>query len=109
FDSSGRHFITASNHEPSGQVKVWSWPSCELRATVETGKIWSVAIDPESTRLATGGDDHLVRIWDISRGQQTMTVGRHSACVRCLAFSADGALLASAGDDHILNVWRSRP
>lgn len=81
---------------------------------VETGKLqWykkvhaprtsSVAISPDGKRLASGGWDRFVRIFD-SQGKQLTEVRDHQAFVEGLAFSPDGKLLASGGWDNVLRI-----
>lgn len=55
----------------------------------------AVAFAPDSTRLASGGDDNQVVIWDLPSGRivQTLNVG---AKVWGLAFAPDGSTLAVA-------------
>ncbi|MGI5242470.1 Hsp70 family protein [Dactylosporangium sp. CA-139066] len=59
--------------------------------------VHGVAISPDGTLLAAGGDDRKVRIWSLETGRIRYTLGDHDGPVRSVAFSPDGALLASAG------------
>jgi WD40 repeat protein len=104
FDPTGRHVASASS---AGEVRVWSWPERELRGTLLTGALNAVAVSPDGLRVATAGADHMIHLWNVARGRQTMTAGRHHERVTSLRFSDDGRSLATTGVDHVLNVWRS--
>ncbi len=59
---------------------------------------------PDGSRLASGGMEDTVRVWEASTGVQLLKIGGHSGGVRCLAFSPDGKSLASADGDGSLHV-----
>ena len=82
--------------------------------------IFSVAIHPDGSRFATGGqskDSGVVVIWnmapirsaadeanaDIPKVLCEMT--NHLGCVNCVRWSVDGKWLASGGDDAIVMIW----
>ncbi len=67
--------------------------------------ISAVAISPDGTQLAVGGDDHLVRITSASDGQLLRTLDEHFDWVRAVVYRPDGAELATAGDDRLIHLW----
>jgi Tol biopolymer transport system component len=61
-----------------------------------------VAFSPDG-RLASGGGDKTVRLWDPATGERRRTLTGHADSVMAVAFSPDGRLLASAGDT--VRLW----
>jgi WD40 repeat protein/tRNA A-37 threonylcarbamoyl transferase component Bud32 len=68
-------------------------------------EIRSVAFSPDSGRLASGGWDKTVRIWDAKTGTLLQTLTGHRNGVNGVAFGPDGARLASGDIDGTVRVW----
>lgn len=64
-----------------------------------------VTFDAENDRMALGGRDGTVKVWELFERQALITLNAHPAQVLALDFSDDGTLLASAGGDGITRVW----
>ncbi len=65
----------------------------------------SAAFSPDGRRLATGGDEGTVRVWDVEQKRALVACQGHERPVNGLAFSPDGRLLASAGEDAKVILW----
>jgi WD40 repeat protein len=60
------------------------------------------------TRLVSGGEDEMVRIWDPATGRQLHVLEGHAGTVMAVhGFTADDrrTLLASAGTDAVVGIW----
>jgi WD40 repeat protein len=69
-------------------------------------EVWSVALSLDGTRLATGGDDGSVRIWNVASRQQVGSpLTGHTARITDMTFSADGQRLVTASSDRTSRVW----
>ena len=55
---------------------------------------------------ASGGEDDLGYIWDLTTGDELVKLTGHTDSVTSVAFSADGGLIATGGMDGKIRVWR---
>lgn len=65
--------------------------------------ITAIALSPDNTKLATAGDDWVVRLWDVSTGKYLNSLMGHPGAVNAVTFSPNGKILASAGSR--LHLW----
>ncbi|MBX3376065.1 MAG: protein kinase [Phycisphaeraceae bacterium] len=63
------------------------------------GPVYAVALSPDGKRVASGGFDTVVRVWDVEAGRAVASITPHAKPVMGLAFSPDGAVLATASMD----------
>ncbi|MBV9958469.1 MAG: PD40 domain-containing protein, partial [Acidobacteria bacterium] len=69
------------------------------------GAVLSVAVSPDGQYVASGGMDHLVKLWRVSDGSLVATMSGHFDKVNAVAFSPDGQTLASASHDRSIKLW----
>jgi WD40 repeat protein len=79
----------------------------ELRG--HTDEVFAAAFHPDGRRLATGGRDRAVWLWDLERGEEVARLGGHMSFVWSLAFSKGGATLVSGSGDATLRLWDTEP
>ncbi|NJR76211.1 MAG: hypothetical protein HC773_26820, partial [Scytonema sp. CRU_2_7] len=71
-----------------------------------TERVWSVAFSPDGQTIASGSEDHTVRLWDVETGECVKILKRHTDRVRSVAFSPDGKTLASGSEDETIRLWQ---
>jgi WD40 repeat protein len=76
-----------------------------LRHTSPSGSVTTLAFAPDGRRLATGGEDGVVSVWDAATGDVTVSLRGHDAAVSGLAFSRDGSRLVSTSADGTALLW----
>jgi WD40 repeat protein len=62
-------------------------------------------MSPTGNRLATASDDGSVKLWDVTTGQDVLTLTGHDGPVLDVTFRADGKRIASGGSDGTVKLW----
>nr|KAG5697877.1 hypothetical protein BaRGS_017134 [Batillaria attramentaria] len=91
-------------------LRQWNWKDERLIRSwkaVHFTPVMSMAFDPTSTLLATGGSDTMIKLWDIVQQYCTHNLRGHSGVVRLVQFHPDISRLqlVSAADDYTVRVW----
>lgn len=65
----------------------------------------ALAISKDGKKLATGGTDRIVRVFDIDSGKLEYAVENHADWILGIAFSPDAKVLVTASRDKTAKVW----
>lgn len=75
-----------------------------FRVPAHRERVRALAVRPDGERLATGGVDDDVILWDAA-GRKVANLKGQKGAVEALAFAPDGTVLASAGSDTAVRLW----
>ncbi len=112
--SPGGSYVAATNSDKTRPVDIWGDSGqSNVSPTTYSGPALSamnaIAWSPQDSLLATGGDDHIVRVIDPHRLalNHTMNYVGHSGPVQSLVWiwSTSGNYLASASADKTVRIW----
>ena len=95
----------------SNEVQLWDLTALDRRGPdflpPQGKRVAALAFSPDGKLLATGGQDQIVYLWNITGARPTLQrrLLGHRRPVAALAFAPDGATLASAGEDETVRLW----
>ncbi len=94
--------------DEGGTVVVWSlgdrWVQWRHEAA-HRGIVTGLDFSADGQRLASSGQDGVIRLWDANDGRTVATLEGHGDWVNRIEFSRDGQWLASASDDRTFRLW----
>lgn len=106
FANNGKKLASASDDK---RVKIWSMPDGkELAAFPHGERVNAVAFSPTEDRVATVGDEPIVRIWDVGTEKAIHSLVGHKGPVLAVAYSPDGKQLATGGTGKTVKIWDSQ-
>jgi WD40 repeat protein len=103
FSPDGRLLAAAGQKE----VTLWVSTTSRVAGRLAAAGVSMLAFSPNGQFVATGGADHLIRVWAVATGRQVLVLRGHTSPVSCVAFSPGGDRIASA-DQRAVKVWDSR-
>src|SRR6266566_5051377 len=87
-----RHYFTPPNH---------------FTYHGHTAYVSGIAWSPDGKRIASGGLDTTVQVWNATTGEHILTYRGHTDAVFAVAWSPDGTRIASASNDGTVQEWEA--
>ena len=76
-----------------------------VRFSGHQSRISIAKFSPDGQRVATGGEDRTLRIWDVATGASLFVLRGHTRPIVNIAFTPDGDRVASAAQFNIVKLW----
>jgi WD40 repeat protein len=105
YRSDGKQMATASI---DGSLKLWDpdRPTGQNQVIFkQLDAVLALAVSRDGRRIAAGGQDKRLRVWDARSRDLLHALTGHSGPVRAVACSPDGRSLLSGSDDKTAKVW----
>jgi serine/threonine protein kinase/WD40 repeat protein len=102
FDPTGQRLALLHTEAHTNVAIVDTRTGQTLKTLQHPAHVWSVTWHPDARHLATGCDDHTIRIWDSSSGERLRMWRAESVSV---SFNHRGDVLASSGWDGYTRLW----
>ncbi|HEY7471456.1 MAG TPA: WD40 repeat domain-containing protein [Gemmatimonadota bacterium] len=83
-------------------------PACLRTLTGHRGAVQAVALSRDGSVAISGGEDRVLKVWDVTRGACMASLEAHTATIRELVLDPDGKVAVSASIDGTLRVWDLR-
>jgi len=90
------------------QIRVWRFldtPDLKRSLAGHQKEAWALTFSPDGSLLASGSDDHTIKLWDVDSERELLTLTGHSQTVTALAFFHEGDRLASVSLDGKVILW----
>ena len=106
FVSEGRQILASG--DSYGAIQMWDVPDGRPVRTIERHsdlRKTRSAVSSDGKRVAIGGYDNAVNVWDVESGGQLHRLTGHTGAVQAVAYSPDGGHLLSGSDDGTIRIW----
>jgi WD40 repeat protein len=80
---------------------------CPPRRTNDNG-CFALVFSKVEDRIATAGDDDVVRLWDLEYGTAINFFGGNGSNCKSLSFTEDANLVAAGASDSLIRLWDCR-
>jgi len=94
--------------EAADEVEAGSSSNAVQIFTEHTASVFTVAGHPTEPLAASGGEDDIGYIWDITDGEVIAKLTGHTDSITSVAWSFDGEMISTGGMDGKVRIWRRR-
>lgn len=102
FSADGATIATAGEN---AQLRLWQVEQgTEVPLGGRAGKVMSMTFCG-ADRLATGGADNVIRVWDLGAGKEAYRLIGHEGSITALSWQPHHNMLVSGGYDTTLRLW----
>ncbi|MGA2247477.1 MAG: protein kinase [Verrucomicrobiota bacterium] len=94
-------------YREQAELKIMDPATCAERVSFKghDGPVFALAFSPDSKTLASGGLDQIIRLWNVTTGDEVQAIKGHRASIWSLAWNPSGERIASASWDQTVKVW----
>lgn len=104
FSSDGKRLASADLNTHA--ISVWNLETNQSMLSIGNQPgIDALAFSPDGRWLASAATDHLVRLWDLSTGNEVREFSGHGGEATGVAFTPDGHWLISSGAEGSIRIW----
>ena len=110
FSRDGAYLIAGGGeHAVQGVVAIYDVKSGDRMATIgdELDVVFDGDVNDNMTRVALGGPQKMLRIFDAADGELLFDLKKHTDWIYAVAYSPDGILIASADRSGGVHVWEA--
>ena len=102
----GPDSTTIASTHPGGTIGLWSLDGARPIGRLEVPwEVFSIAFVHGTGRLAVGGWNGTLQVWDLATRTTIATLAGHAQVVTSISSAPDGSLIASASFDGTVRVW----
>jgi WD40 repeat protein len=86
-------------------LRVWDAGDWKQLHALQGRSGWALAWSRDGKRIASGGGNPDIGIWDAIAGRELLCLSGHTGAISSVAWSRDGNRVASASRDGTLRIW----